>query len=683
MVYQCNLVTNAKKVVEKYNYQKDRRKSRAVLGAQLHNERKKRDMIEYECHDNSFKYKNLKITHTKARMKANVKAASSEYYNENSCLYDSDFYDENIYDILENDECSPCNQTEDKKDDFNSVINESVNELNNTRIHFNDINNSFIFSLFLIIDTLFKINSARKQYCAKISQKLIAPNRKKKTKVNENMEVDMNTTTNGTKRKHDSIDEKKDDVDSTKKSMPQRGPYGHNKNNRPKPRYKIRKGKNEEKFLINTVLFKLTREETQKWNDDENLTENVSKALGIDIQEARLNGQRMYVSPMNEEDHDKIIRQTAIPVYETKTLHNKSVHFILKELSFNDIQSSVKIQNDLKFMGVTKWAPLFEDDESEEAKRDERVRCKCKSRADLSSIMLKYFEHGKRFCTSDNYAVTTTFHPDIKNPTQCYKCFSFDGHMAKVCSKLVCGRCGEDDHDLDSCQSAKPCCSNCGGKHEARDFRCSMYQNERVKAEELECFHITGEVIKKMPHPMNKREMNAQVIAKFDYASRVRNGVTPMAPQQTKKYDKGNTEEKYDNLERFINEEHLRQKDWFVTNAKVTESSVNNMSESALKMSVLVDSIDAKVHKKVEIECNKVRNEYIKVTNEIKLNAADLVAKVKELEELQDSNVLAHDNAIVEIQKKVKFMESFLTAEFDGTVKTKVTGRASIFTISS
>ena len=91
MVYQCNLVTNAKKVVEKYNYQKDRRKSRAVLGAQLHNERKKRDMIEFESHDNSFKYKNLKITHTKARMNANVPVASSEYYNVKSCLYDSDF----------------------------------------------------------------------------------------------------------------------------------------------------------------------------------------------------------------------------------------------------------------------------------------------------------------------------------------------------------------------------------------------------------------------------------------------------------------------------------------------------------------------------------------------------------------------------------------------------------------
>jgi hypothetical protein len=77
--------------------------------------------------------------------------------------------------------------------------------------------------------------------------------------------------------------------------------------------------------------------------------------------------------------------------------------------------SNKAIRDDLQLMGVVSWAPLF-DDGSEESKMDIRLRCRCRSKSDLSNIMLKYFTNGKRYKTDQNFTLTLTL--AFKSPTK-------------------------------------------------------------------------------------------------------------------------------------------------------------------------------------------------------------------------------------------------------------------------
>ena len=72
--------------------------------------------------------------------------------------------------------------------------------------------------------------------------------------------------------------------------------------------------------------------------------------------------------------------------------------------------------------------------------------------------------------------------PYIPAPMRCFRCQRF-GHTKTNCrGKVVCGRCGEQDHEADSCSAEVLHCANCGTDqtpHSAFDRRCPVYEKEK------------------------------------------------------------------------------------------------------------------------------------------------------------------------------------------------------------
>jgi hypothetical protein len=159
-------------------------------------------------------------------------------------------------------------------------------------------------------------------------------------------------------------------------------------------------------------------------------------------------------------------------------------------------------------MGIESWAPLVEDDKNYLA-----VKCICKSRADLSVILLAYYITGKKFKLTSGLIVTVTFSPNVTNPLQCYNCFKFDQHIAENCERAnkICERCGENDHEYEHCPN-NPKCVNCTSNddHESRDRQCPVFKelkNEKIcKA----IYGITGEALRRYDDSKNDRYLQAK-----------------------------------------------------------------------------------------------------------------------------------------------------------------------------
>ena len=207
------------------------------------------------------------------------------------------------------------------------MINENANELNNTRIKSIGLNNPFIFSLFLIIDTLVKINSA------KIKMSTVM-----ETSETPSVDPNMNPSTNEKKRKLEaeniesisSATEPNTAAKINRQNINQKSVKNSNRR-----KYKFRKEDKREKNEVNTVLFKLKDGEVETLEDEDNLLEAINKRMGFQVKEAPLSNRRLYVTPFTEGDHDKIIRSEVLDAFDVKTLFNKTNHFVIKEISIN------------------------------------------------------------------------------------------------------------------------------------------------------------------------------------------------------------------------------------------------------------------------------------------------------------------------------------------------------------
>lgn len=637
-------IGKASTIVEKFYYQSERKKSRAAQVVKNYNELRRRDEVNFYNIREKFNYKKVSTSNKKARNSSHVVAESDTL----KVKHAKHMSDNNIYEWLNylDHECITHNPKKIEIDSHevvqkksNTVESEFISDpiINDSLLCYQN-NQATIWSIFFILDTLLKI-----QYMAHINdvtmdadlvgaQEIKQANNVATSDANVRVPTKRKASTGiGQNVSEIETSEKENSPSKTKKVCPinENAVTKTNKNNRmPRPRYKIRKSIEESQFQINTILFKLNKDEADKWlkiadDDDKDLTNEVKKAININIKEARLQGQRLYISPLSQEDHDAIVLQKGIEVFETKTLYNKSTHFIIKEISYNDIVKSKSIQDDLKAMGVVKWAPLF-DDGSVESKMDAKVRCQCESRAALSDIMIKYFEGGRKFKTYNNLIALASFHPDIKNPVQCFKCHSYDGHMAYKCDKLICGRCGEPNHCVDECLSSVAKCTNCGERHEARDLRCVVYQDKRVLNEEQACYGITGESLKKFRMFKNR---------KISYAQRAAQG-PPMAESRVHEHERrpspepssvkqtsnqNNVEKRINELAREVSNQHDKQKEWFDNNSGKTEKSVKTLEEAAGRLMTMCDNVDNKISVMVKVECDKLRDEMAAESSKIYL----------------------------------------------------------------
>lgn len=98
--------------------------------------------------------------------------------------------------------------------------------------------------------------------------------------------------------------------------------------------------------------------------------------------------------------------------------------------------------------------------------------------------------------------------PYIPNPMQCYSCFRFR-HTSKYCKTKNCGKCGDLDHDTNTCQSVLKCI-NCGEAHPAYDRNCKTYLREKeietIRSKEKVSFRQAELLFKQrnVPHtPLN------------------------------------------------------------------------------------------------------------------------------------------------------------------------------------
>ena len=278
---------------------------------------------------------------------------------------------------------------------------------------------------------------------------------------NQNETKNQNATS-GTKKRPLSDAESGDEGNAI---CSQRGP-DENKNGNPnkkynqyrrtttetRPKFRQRKNIKTKTFLdhpVNTVLFKLKEDAFAKINEMENLLGGVEGLLGVKLKEVNLKEKRLYVTPLTEDDHDEIIRSNKINSFQTQTLPNKDRHLILK-VSYNEIEESQKVKENLLNMGIESWEPLINDG-SVESRDDQKVRCKCKSRTELSNILLKYFKEGRRFLLKGNLSTDVTFHSESKMPVQCFNCHSYDGHKAENCTrKTVCPNCCNKNRDIET-----------------------------------------------------------------------------------------------------------------------------------------------------------------------------------------------------------------------------------------
>ncbi|KAK3917271.1 Nucleic-acid-binding protein from mobile element jockey [Frankliniella fusca] len=77
------------------------------------------------------------------------------------------------------------------------------------------------------------------------------------------------------------------------------------------------------------------------------------------------------------------------------------------------------------------------------------------------------------------FGCSTPVEPYTFSVTQCERCHLY-GHPSRYCrGRPRCASCGSPEHAVDACTASQPVCSNCKGRHSARDPDCPRRQEER------------------------------------------------------------------------------------------------------------------------------------------------------------------------------------------------------------
>ncbi len=97
---------------------------------------------------------------------------------------------------------------------------------------------------------------------------------------------------------------------------------------------------------------------------------------------------------------------------------------------------------------------------------------------------------------------------------------------------------------------------------------------------------MTGVVLRKLRVTRSKKKSWAQILVNYDNIEESKINIPPQPAAQVDKFEK---------LERTINEEYLVKKTGFDINTEKTQGSVSNIVGSVIKMSNLADSFDERI----------------------------------------------------------------------------------------
>jgi hypothetical protein len=466
---------------------------------------------------------------------------------------------------------------------------------------------------------------------------------------------------NNTNVQNDSVDMNASNSPSTQSSNSSTHLRHSHRRRRPyvgKKRHTMRTNVDDD-YKVNSILFILEQNFAIDLANTDDMCHVVSRRLGIKVRDCHLKEKRLFVSPKTEVDHDEIIkRQNRIPNVHFQTIYNKNLYLIIKELSCNDINRSESIKKELLGLGIVQWWPLVE--ENEDSNEDIIIKCKCSSRGALSDIMIKHFASGKYFTLIDGYKVLATFQPFSPNPVQCYKCHSFDGHLANKCpTGPVCERCGSRDHSYDSCGAKTACCVNCKNDHESTDRRCEKFQDLKKFEEETTVFHITGQLIKKNIVLKGKRKFN-EITKKFRESYSIANNVEGWKEEQSNKVAK---------WENRLEESHLAYSKKTENLCSNLENTFKRIDELSARSSSLLETVESRMKtiaqeeakktcRELEIKTNgrfdAMNNDLLKLVNANDTNVNyynDQIARLGERSDVHDKRLKNIENILLTLNK--------------------------------
>lgn len=255
------------------------------------------------------------------------------------------------------------------------------------------------------------------------------------------------------------------------------------------------KTRNNEK-IINTILFRLTKEKETELKKIADLDLVLSQAYKFKITGAKLSNDKLFIFPKTESEYDTIVGdkiETLLFNVSRTGLANKSVSVIIRNISIRDINAHKGIQRELESMGIIEISPLIADQDTHLA-----VKGRCNTRQEHHELMCKFFVEGKQFTLINGKTVWVNFDPDIPKVIQCFHCLKL-GHFANDCvNPIRCEICGKEGHGHEKCQTpTEPKCANCREQHEATDPRCELLADaKRAKTKET-LYHITGKFLER------------------------------------------------------------------------------------------------------------------------------------------------------------------------------------------
>ena len=265
---------------------------------------------------------------------------------------------------------------------------------------------------------------------------------------------------------------------------------------------------NKNRTRMNAILI-LLDEEQMKWCDKNDIEQYIKSRTSINLDtrsgangkgHTKL-GRKLFLYPIEEADLVNILKfnDWIFAKNEKISLENKNSYIILRAISFNEVEESSQIRQELTDLNIKCWTPLIDNEKDHLA-----IKCEIITRADLSEVLLKYFVDGKKFNLINNKIANVRFDPDIKNPVQCFVCYKFDGHMAESCqvSNAKCENCGDQRHTNDDEQhlcNKKTHCLNCNGNHGARNKICEEYIKQKVLKLQDKAHLLTGKFMIRPP----------------------------------------------------------------------------------------------------------------------------------------------------------------------------------------